>query len=438
MSIFSAKEKTPSQTVIEDVLHIKKNETALIIANPETNLIAQDLFTALKEAGTKPSLIFQNRKTSSDAAEDAVIGAIKSEPDVILSISACKLGRDTEATATPYKDSEGNTYDSAFDYLLEGKKCTRAVWTPGLTEDMFNRTVQIDYKLLAERCKKICAKYENAISVHVTSPNGTDVTVPVEGRNPLTDDGDFSTPGSGGNIPAGEVFISPVVGSGNTVGLEASKKNSEVKTGLTNAFDKIKEKTQEALETVYSSKEEVKEQTETKQTKDNASINSVAQNDESPHGTSGTIVFDGSMTFSDGDALLETPITVKVEEGFVTDITGGKEAKRLLHDIQNAERESAALELSGKLPKGMGAVYARNARNIGELGIGLNPNANITGNMLEDEKAFRTCHFAIGQNYDGDAPSLIHFDGVIRNPTIVIKYNDGSEYMLLDCGELKL
>ena len=87
MSIFSAKEKTPSQTVIEDVLHIKKNETALIIANPETNLIAQDLFTALREAGAKPSLIFQNKKASSDAAEDAVIGAIKSEPDVILSIS---------------------------------------------------------------------------------------------------------------------------------------------------------------------------------------------------------------------------------------------------------------------------------------------------------------------------------------------------------------
>ena len=60
----------------------------------------------------------------------------------------------------------------------------------------------------------------------------------------------------------------------------------------------------------------------------------------------------------------------------------------------------------------------KNARNIGELGIGLNPAASINGNMLEDEKAFHTCHFAIGQNYDNDAPSLIHLDGVVRNPTI--------------------
>ena len=420
MGLFGNKsERTPAATVVEDVLKVKKNETVLVIANPETNVIAQDLFTALNEAGAKPVLMFQNKKTSADEAEPGVIGAIKSEPDIILSISACKLGRDGEANANPYKDESGKTYDSAFDYLLDGKKCTRAVWTPGLTLDMFNRTVQIDYKLLAERCKKLCAKYENVVSVHVTSPNGTDVVVPVAGRTPLVDDGDFSLPGSGGNIPAGEVFISPVVGTGNTAGLEAMKKISSVKAGISGALDMIKNGKLHAGA-------EAAAETE------NTSGGTVAS------GTSGTIVFDGSMTFSDGDALLETPITVKVVEGFVTDVTGGKEAARLLKDIQAAEREAAAMELSGKLPEGMGVIYARNARNIGELGIGLNPNATITGNMLEDEKAFRTCHFAIGQNYDGDAPSLIHFDGVVRNPTIEFEYADGSKFTLLDCGDLKL
>jgi len=96
------------------------------------------------------------------------------------------------------------------------------------------------------------------------------------------------------------------------------------------------------------------------------------------------------------------------------------------------------MEKNGKLPAGQGAVYSRNARNIGELGIGLNPAANITGNMLEDEKAFRTCHFAIGMNFDSDAPALIHFDGVVRNPTIVITYNDGSQFTVLENGELKV
>ena len=49
------------------------------------------------------------------------------------------------------------------------------------------------------------------------------MTVPVQGRKPMSDNGDFSLPGSGGNIPAGEVFISPVVGSGNMIGVETAK-----------------------------------------------------------------------------------------------------------------------------------------------------------------------------------------------------------------------
>ncbi len=370
MGLFSKKEKTPAETVVQDVLKAKKGERAVIIANPETNVIAQELYSAFIETGVLPTLIYQPKKSSMDYTEEAVVGAIKSEPDIVLSISANKLGKDREAMEHPYTvELEGRTqsYDSAFDYLLSGKKSIRAVWTPGLSEDMFNRTVNIDYKQLGDRCKAVCKRYEGAVSVHVSSLAGTDITVGVEGRKGLVDDGDFSKPGSGGNIPAGEVFISPVVGS-----------------------------------------------------------------------CEGKIVFDGSMTFATGDALLETPIEVTVSAGFVSSIKGGEEADRLVKDITAAENEAMALVQKKKFGEEQGAEYKRNARNIGELGIGLNPAASVTGNMLEDEKAFRTCHFAIGENYDGDAPALIHFDGVVRNPTVEIRYADGSSYVLLEGGELKL
>ena len=80
--------------------------------------------------------------------------------------------------------------------------------------------------------------------------------------------------------------------------------------------------------------------------------------------------------------------------------------------------------------------YARNARNLGELGIGLNPKASIVGNMLEDEKAFRTCHFAIGANYDDDAPAFIHLDGLVTEPTIVAKTSRGKEIVIESHGDL--
>lgn len=361
------KEITPAENIINNVCKIKKNESVLIIANPATDFIAQELYTAANQAGAKTSLIYQNSKTSFDNAEKTVLAAIGTNPDVCFSISENKLGKDPDATANPYKNDNGEPFTHIFDYLLEGKKSMRAVWTPGITEDMYNRTVNINYGELAERCKKLEKIFENVINVQVTAAGGTNISVPVYGRKLMNDDGDFSKPGTGGNIPAGEVFISPLVGK-----------------------------------------------------------------------CQGVIVYDGSMTFSDGDSILETPITCKVEKGYVTEISGGEEAKRLLKTITEAENRSIEYEKNGKLPEGQGEIYKKNARNIGELGIGLNPAASITGNMLEDEKAFRTCHFAIGENYDNDAPSLIHLDGVVRNPTITLTYDDGSTRTILSDGTLQI
>ncbi len=363
-TLFSPELNKGAIVIARDVCKIKEGERVLIISNPEENTapISHALFAACQELKAEPIIVFQKPKTLLDYADKVVIQALKTEPDVIWSISANKLGKDEEAMKNPYKTEDGREFKSLFDYLLDGKKTARAVWTPGITLDMFMRTVCIDYDQLADRCKKLQSVLIGAEYVHVTAPGGTDIKIPVKGRKPFADDGNFSEAGSGGNIPAGEVFISPVVG-----------------------------------------------------------------------GSEGTIVYDGSMTVNSGDIVISDPIICKVEKGFVTDIKAksGKplsfesvEAGILFNTIDAAEKQALQMEKDGKIPEGMGEVYKRNARNIGELGIGLNPAAKITGNMLEDEKAFRTCHFAIGMNYDGDADSLIHLDGVVTNPTIEVFYAD--------------
>ena len=364
--IISKKDRTPAEVVVQDVVKVRKGERVLVIANPATSEIAQDLYKASCDAGAVSTLMYQPDRTSFDNATPEVLAAIGANPDVCFSISNIKLGKDPAAQANPYKTEDGQEYTHIFDYLMDGKKSMRGAWTPGITVDMMNRTAAIDYELLQARCKKLEELFTNAKSVHITAPAGTDVTISVKNRKLMFDDGDFSKPGTGGNIPAGEVFISPVVGK-----------------------------------------------------------------------TEGTIVYDGSMTFSDGDSILETPITCKIENGFVTDIKGGAEARRLLKTITEAETRPFTLEKEKKLPAGQAAVYKRNARNIGELGIGLNPAAQITGNMLEDEKAFNTCHFAIGENYDNDAPALIHLDGVVRSTTITVIYADDKSKVILNNGVIQ-
>jgi len=64
----------------------------------------------------------------------------------------------------------------------------------------------------------------------------------------------------------------------------------------------------------------------------------------------------------------------------------------------------------------------RKARNIAELGIGLNRKAKITGLVLEDEKVYGTCHVAVGNNigFGGSVDVPLHIDSVIRKPSLFL------------------
>jgi leucyl aminopeptidase (aminopeptidase T) len=309
--------------------------------------------------------MFQGAKTQLDFAERGIIAAFSSEPEVFISMSAEKLGKDARGIAEPYTHG-GTTWDHIFHLQLYGTKTCRAFWSPGTTVESFIRTVPIDYTLLKHRCGAIADVLTRAVSVRIQAPGGTDLNVGLRGRTAKSDDGDFSTGGQGGNLPAGETFISP-----------------------------------------------------------------------ENHTTEGTIVFDGSMSLHNGDILIREPIRCTVRGGYISEIAGSSEAEALRETVEMAERNAREYEKAGKLPRGSGEIYAKNARNIGELGIGLNPRATISGNMLEDEKAFYTCHFAVGHNYDEDAPALIHLDGLVKNPTITALLSDGTSVVIEKEGRLE-
>lgn len=76
---------------------------------------------------------------------------------------------------------------------------------------------------------------------------------------------------------------------------------------------------------------------------------------------------------------------------------------------------------------------------IGELGIGLNPKARLTGNLLEDEKAGGTAHIAFGYNENmpsGKNNSKTHRDFLFYKPTFEVEYEDGSKRVVIRDGEV--
>ena len=123
----------------------------------------------------------------------------------------------------------------------------------------------------------------------------------------------------------------------------------------------------------------------------------------------GVIVYDGALG---GYGLLETPVEVTVTGGRAVSAVGGAAGPWL----------EATLDAGGEF-----------GRSIAELGIGTNPAARLTGNVLEDEKALGTVHLAFGTSLGigGVNRSSVHIDGLVMRPTVEL---DGR--MLMEDGTL--
>lgn len=117
-----------------------------------------------------------------------------------------------------------------------------------------------------------------------------------------------------------------------------------------------------------------------------------------PLDANGIYVIDASIL----DKKVDKPIKITVKNRYAVKIEGGKLANKLKNILKN--------------------LHDKNSYNIAELGIGVNPNAKITGEILEDEKVLGTCHIALGSSFaiGGRIRAKCHLDGVIRKPTIIV------------------
>lgn len=344
-----------AKKVCTESLGINPRENVLIISNPTKDLtkISESVYRASQSLGANPTLVYQPKKTQLDFMEDAVRHALMSNPNVIMSLSEDKLGKDKVGMSIPYRLGD-REYQHYFN-LLRGEKISRGIWTPTLTEDIFLRAVDVDYEKMDSHVKAIGRIMEGGDSIHITTEKGTDFRASIEGKKPHYDSGIFKTPGSGGNVPSGEVYISPKLETSN-----------------------------------------------------------------------GVLAIDGVVSFLDGCAIPREPVEVYVEKGSISKVKGGADARNLEHTFEQAIKKSQDL---GK---------PLNNKKVGEIGIGVNPKAAVIPNILEAEKAFRTCHVAFGSDYDNQIECLTHLDQIIREPTIEIERLGTTVYTLARNGELQL
>ncbi len=120
--------------------------------------------------------------------------------------------------------------------------------------------------------------------------------------------------------------------------------------------------------------------------------------------TRGVVVIDGSLGWL---GRVRDPVRLVIRDGRVVE-TSSPEFKSLL---------------DGAGPE---------AFVIGEIGVGLNPRAEVVGNVVEDEKAGGTAHVGLGDNvsFGGKNRVPLHVDGVFLRPRFFV---DGRE---MDPAEL--
>lgn len=116
--------------------------------------------------------------------------------------------------------------------------------------------------------------------------------------------------------------------------------------------------------------------------------------------TNGKLVLDGSMGYI---GLIEKPLTITFENGYIKDIedsADGRKLREYIESFHDLEMYCAA-----------------------EFGIGLNTVARCQGiSYIEDESAYGTFHIGFGRNLalGGCHNAAGHFDLVTHNPTILV------------------
>jgi|TARA_Y100000310_G_scaffold116452_1_gene115149 hypothetical protein len=289
-------------------------------------------YLAAQQLSLDTKLVFQKVKSRGDVADQDVIDSLSGLPDkniIILNLSD-KLGSIKELGKSFRKWIKKKNHRFVSAMSLGDLKTDKI----GLITD----AIDISYKPFQTSHEKLRQQFDNTDEIHITTEAGTDLYYNIKGINGISADGNYTSPGSGGNLPAGEVYAPP---NGKRI--------------------------------------------------------------------DGKIVIDGSSRVQNGTILIKDPITLKIEDGNIAEIAGGKEAK----DLENTLNWAASV-----------AKHPGSVRRICELGIGLNPKAKIIGATIVDDKVLGTAHVGIGSNYwfGGSIYAIIHLDQVFRNPKI---YFDG-------------
>ena len=184
------------KAVIEDCLVVKEGEDVVVVCNPATESLAERLRAGAESVGAEAVLTMMAERNQHGQEPPESVAAAMLNADVLLVPTVQSLSH----TAARKAATDAGA---------------RAATLPGATEEMLARVMSADMEELRRRGSELADLLTAGSEAHITSAEGSDLTLNIEGRDGIPDSGQLGEPGAFGNLPCGEGFISPHHDSGS-------------------------------------------------------------------------------------------------------------------------------------------------------------------------------------------------------------------------------
>jgi len=187
-----------STIAVRDCMGAKVGERILVVTDEPQRLLGYALWQAAKALGHDVLLTeILPRKSNGEEPPPEVADLMKKFDVVFCPTSKSLTHTDSRRAASALG--------------------VRIATLPGVTEEIMVRCMNADYHAIARRTHTLCAMLEKSSAVRVTTPLGTDITMPIAGRTAHASSGLFREKGQSGNLPTGEAYLAPVEGGSNGV-----------------------------------------------------------------------------------------------------------------------------------------------------------------------------------------------------------------------------
>jgi len=187
-----------AKTAVATCMKVRKGEHVLVVSDREKKDIARAIHDASLEISPHTYFLEMEGVEKPNQEPDALVGAAMREADVVLILTENSLSHTMARKNACRSGARIATFPGIVPAVLEDG---------GLTAD---------YDEVAQNVRNVHHRVRNLSSGRITTKAGTDIAMDLAGRKWITEDtGLCHARNKFTNLPAGEIFISPVEDSIN-------------------------------------------------------------------------------------------------------------------------------------------------------------------------------------------------------------------------------